>query len=64
MTASLEFDSSATLELALLDSAGNVLASASGTTPQSVSTAGPVSGTIYARISVVNNQQGHYTLTF
>ncbi len=57
------FDANAMLELALLDSAGNVLASASGSTPQSVSTAGPVSGTIYVRISVVNNAQGHYTLS-
>jgi hypothetical protein len=64
VTARLDFDNDATLELALLDSAGNVLASSSGSTPQSVSTAGPVSGTIYARISVVNNAQGHYTLTF
>ncbi len=64
VTARLEFESNATLELALLDSAGNVLASASGSTPLSVGTAGPVSGSIYARISVVNNAQGHYTLTF
>ena len=41
VTASLTFEATAILEVALLDSAGNVLASAAGSSPQSVSTAGP-----------------------
>ena len=63
VTAGLVFDDGANLQLALLDSAGNVLASVSGASPLSVSTPGAVSGTIYVRISVVNNAQGHYTLS-
>ena len=50
VTARLTFDSTAVLEVALLNGAGDVLASAAGSSPQSVSTPGPVSGTIYVRM--------------
>jgi hypothetical protein len=62
VTARLTFDSTAVLEVALLDSTGAVLASASGSSPQTVGTPGPVAGTLYVRISVVGNAQGAYEL--
>ena len=62
VTAVLTFESTAVLEVALLDSTGAVLASASGSSPQRVSTPGPVAGTLYVRISVVGNAQGAYQL--
>jgi hypothetical protein len=63
VTASLTFDATAVLEVALLDSSGTQLASASGSSPLSVSTQGPVSGTVYVRIRAVGNAQGSYTLS-
>jgi hypothetical protein len=63
VTASLTFDATAVLEIALLDSSGAVLASAAGSSPQSVTTPGPVSGTVYVRIRAVGNNQGSYTLS-
>jgi len=63
VTASLTFEATAILEVALLDSAGNVLASAAGSSPQSVSTAGPAAGTVYVRVRAVGNAQGSYTLS-
>jgi hypothetical protein len=63
VTASLTFDSTAVLEVALLDGAGDVLASAAGSSPQSVRTPGPVGGTIYVRVRAVDNEQGAYTLS-
>ena len=48
---------------ALLDSSGNVLASAAGSSPQSVGTAGAVAGTVYVRVRAVGNAQGAYTLS-
>ena len=63
VTARLTFESTAILEVALLDSAGNVLASAAGSSPQSVSTAGPAAGTVYVRVRAVGNAQGAYTLS-
>jgi hypothetical protein len=63
VTASLTFETTAVLEVALLDSAGNVLASAAGSSPQSVSTAGPVAGTVYVRVRAMGNAQGAYTLS-
>jgi hypothetical protein len=62
VTASLTFDSTVVLEVALLDSSGAVIASASGSSPQSVSTAGSVAGTVYVRVRAVGNAQGPYTL--
>ena len=49
VTARLTFEATAILEVALLDSAGNVLASAAGSSPQSVSTAGPGRHRVRAR---------------
>ena len=63
VTATLTFDAGAMLEVALLDSSGAILASASGSSPQSVTTPGPVSGTVYVRIRAVGNNQGSYTLS-
>jgi hypothetical protein len=63
VTASLTFETTAILEVALLDSAGNVLASAAGSSPQSVRTAGPAAGTVYVRVRAAGNAQGSYTLT-
>ena len=63
VSASLTFESTAVLEIALLDSSGNVLASAAGSSPQSVSTAGAVAGTVYVRVRAVGNAQGAYTLS-
>lgn len=63
VTATLTFDSTTVLEVALLDGAGTVIASASGNSPQSVSTPGPVTGTVYVRVRAVGNAQGAYTLT-
>ena len=63
VTASLTFESTAVLEIALLDSSGNVLASAAGSSPQSVGTGGPVAGTVYVRVRAVGNAQGGYTLS-
>ena len=63
VTASLTFDSTAVLEVALLDASGNVLASAAGSSPQSVSTPGPVAGTVYVRVRAIGNAQGAYTLS-
>jgi hypothetical protein len=63
VTASLTFDSTALLEVALLDSSGTVLASATGSSPQSVATPGPVAGTVWVRVRAVGNAQGAYTLT-
>ena len=63
VTASLTFDSTAVLELALLDSSGTVLASATGSSPQSVATPGAVTGTVWVRVRAVGNAQGAYTLT-
>jgi hypothetical protein len=63
VTASLTFDSTAVLEVALLDSSGAVLASAAGSSPQTVSTPGPVAGTVYVRVHVVDIAQGAYTLS-
>jgi hypothetical protein len=60
--ATLTFASTAVLEIALLDSSGAVLATASGSSPQSVTTPGPVTGTVYVRIRAVGNAQGEYTL--
>jgi hypothetical protein len=62
VTARLTFESTAVLDIALLDSAGTVLASASGSSPQTVGTPGPVAGTLYVRIGVVGNAQGAYEL--
>jgi hypothetical protein len=62
VTASLTFDSTAVLEVALLDSSGSVLAGATGSSPQSVSTPGAVAGTVYVRVRAVDNAQGSYTL--
>jgi hypothetical protein len=63
VAATLSFDSNAVLEIALLDSSGNVLASASGSSPQSVSTQGAVTGTVYVRVRAQGNAQGAYTLS-
>jgi hypothetical protein len=63
VTAHLTFAASALLEVALLDSAGDVLASAAGSSPQTVSTPGPVAGTVYVRVRVVDVAQGDYTLS-
>jgi hypothetical protein len=63
VTASLTFDSTAVLEVALLDSSGAVLASAAGSSPQSVSTPGPAAGTVYVRVRAMGNAQGAYTLS-
>jgi hypothetical protein len=63
VTATLTFDPTAVLEVALLDSSGTVLATASGSSPQSVSTPGPVAGTVYVRVRAVGNAQGSYTLS-
>lgn len=63
VSASLSFDTTAVLEIALLDSSGDVLASAAGSSPQSVSTAGPVAGTVYVRVRAVGIAQGAYTLS-
>jgi hypothetical protein len=63
VTASLTFDSTAVLEVALLDASGSVLASAAGSSPQSVSTPAAVTGTVYVRVRVVDNAQGSYTLS-
>jgi hypothetical protein len=62
VTATVTFDSNALLEVALLDGSGSVIASASGASPQSVSTPGPAAGTVYVRIRPVGNAQGAYTL--
>ncbi|MDP9256888.1 MAG: hypothetical protein M3Q31_10085, partial [Actinomycetota bacterium] len=63
VTATLTFEATAVLEVALLDSSGAILASASGSTPQSVTTPGPVAGTVYVRVRAVGNAQGAYTLS-
>jgi hypothetical protein len=63
VTAALTFDSTAVLEVALLDSSGAVLASAAGSSPQSVSTPAAVTGTVYVRIRAIDNAQGSYTLS-
>ena len=63
VTATLTFDAGAMLEVALLDASGAILASASGSSPQSVTTPGPVAGTIYVRVRAVGNAQGSYTLS-
>ncbi len=63
VTATLTFDGGAVLEIALLDASGAVLASAAGSTPQSVSTPGAVAGTVYVRVRAVDNAQGAYTLS-
>ena len=52
------------LEVALLDSAGNVLASAAGQQSRRASArAGAVAGTVYVRVRAVGNAQGAYTLS-
>ena len=51
------------LEVALLDASGAVLASAAGSSPQSVSTPGPVAGTVYVRVRAMGDAQGAYTLS-
>jgi hypothetical protein len=52
------------LEVALLDSTGVELASASGSSsPLNVTTPRPVTGTVYVRIRAVGNAQGPYTLS-
>jgi hypothetical protein len=51
------------LEVALLDSAGATIASVSGSSPQSVSTPGAVTGTVYVRVRAQGNAQGAYTLS-
>jgi hypothetical protein len=63
VTATLTFDSNAVLEVALLDSAGATIASVSGSSPQSVSTPGAVTGTVYVRVRAQGNAQGAYTLS-
>ena len=63
VTASLTFDSTAVLEVALLDASGSVLASAAGSSPQTVSTPTAVTGTVYVRVRAVDNAQGSYTLS-
>jgi len=63
VTATLTFDSTAVLEVALLDSSGAVLVSASGSSPQSVTTPGPVAGTVYVRVRAQGDAQGAYTLS-
>jgi hypothetical protein len=63
VTATLTFDPAAVLEVALLDASGAVLASVAGSSPQSVSTPGPVSGTLYVRVRALGNAQGDYTLS-
>ena len=50
------------LEVALLDSSGAVLASASGSSPQSVTTPHAVAGTVYVSVRALGNAQGSYTL--
>jgi hypothetical protein len=40
-----------------------VLASAAGSSPQSVSTPGPAAGTVYVRVRAMGNAQGAYTLS-
>jgi hypothetical protein len=64
VTATLTFDAPTVLDIALLDSSGTVLASASGSSPLSAATPGPVAGTVYVRIRAVGNAQGAYTLSF
>jgi hypothetical protein len=63
VTASLTFDANAVLEVAFLDSSGGVLASVAGSSPQSLDTPGPVSGTVYVRVRAMGNAQGAYTLS-
>ena len=63
VTATLTFDTNAVLEVALLDSSGATIASASGSTPQTVSTPGAVTGTVYVRVRAEGNAQGAYTLS-
>ena len=63
VTATLTFDTTAVLDVALLDSSGTILASASGSSPLSVTTQGPVAGTVYVRVRAVDNAQGSYTLS-
>ena len=63
VTASLTFDSTAVLEIALLDSAGNALATTAGSSPQTVTTPGAVAGTVYVRVRAIGNAQGAYTLS-
>ncbi len=63
VTALLTFESTAVLEIALIDGAGTVLASAAGSSPQIVGTPGAIAGTLYVRIRAVGNAQGTYTLT-
>jgi hypothetical protein len=62
VTASVTFETTAVLEVALLDSSGAVMASAAGSSPQTVSTPGAVAGTVYVRVRAVGNAQGTYTL--
>jgi hypothetical protein len=62
VTARLTVAPPAVLEVALLDSSGTVLATASGSGPLSVTTPGAVTGTVYVRIRAVGNAQGDYTL--
>jgi hypothetical protein len=63
VTATLTFDTNAVLEVAPLDSSGATIASASGSTPQTVSTPGAVTGTVYVRVRAEGNAQGAYTLS-
>jgi len=63
VTATVTFDSTTVLEVALLDGSGTVIASAAGNSPQTVSTPGAVTGTVYVRVRAVGNAQGAYTLT-
>lgn len=63
VTATLTFESTAVLDVALLDSSGAILASASGSSPESVTTPAAVAGTVYVRVRAVGNAQGAYTLS-
>jgi hypothetical protein len=63
VTAVLTFNPPTVLDVALLDSTGAELASGSGSSsPLSVTTPRPVTGTVYVRIQSVGNAQGDYTL--
>jgi hypothetical protein len=64
VTAVLTFAPPTVLDVALLDSTGAELATASGSSsPLSLVTPRPVTGTVYVRIRAVGNAQGDYTLS-
>jgi hypothetical protein len=65
LTATVTFDTSTVLEVALLDTSGStVLAGYSGSSsPLTVSTPAGTTGTVYVRVRAVGNAQGAYTLS-